>query len=115
MASHVHRGESEGNMLGISQGVSHEASTGRTDSGESKSSNPKFRFLLEFRPLYFGNIGKPKKFGKYSENFLENRDFGGTSPKILNQGNVSPPPSVHPVATLMAFRQKNGGTTGGSF
>ena len=37
---------------------------GGTDSGESKTPTPKFRFLLGFRPLYFGNIGKSKNFSK---------------------------------------------------
>ena len=42
---------------------------GGTDSGESKPPTPKFRFLLGFWPLYFGNIGKSKIFSKNSENF----------------------------------------------
>ena len=36
--------------------------TGRTGSGESKLSTPKFRFLLGFRQLYFRNIGNSKKW-----------------------------------------------------
>ena len=61
--------------------------TGGTVSGESKPPTPKFRFLLGFRPLYYGNIEKSKSFGNYSENFLY---FWGSSSGILNWGVTSP-------------------------
>ena len=35
---------------------------GGADSGGSKPSSPKFLFLLEFHPLYFGNIEKSENF-----------------------------------------------------
>ena len=43
---------------------------GGADSNESKPPTPKFRYLLGFRPLYFGNIGKSKNLDKYAESFL---------------------------------------------
>ena len=43
--------------------------TGGTVSGESKPPNPEVRFLLGFRPPYFGNMGKSKNFSKYSDFF----------------------------------------------
>ena len=39
--------------------------TGGTDSGESKPSAQKCQFLLGFRLLYFGNIGKSENSAKY--------------------------------------------------
>ena len=64
---------------------------GGADSGESKPPNPKFRFLLGFRPHYFGHIGRAKCFGKYSKQSLKSR-FLGDIPRILNRGRSPPPP-----------------------
>ena len=47
------------------RGHRHEVSTGGTDSGESKPSALKCQFLLGFRLLYFGNIGKSENSAKY--------------------------------------------------
>ena len=79
------------------QGRRHEISTGGTDfdwgrdSGESKPSIPRFRFLLGFCPLYLGNIKNFKILTNIQNIFFKNRDFWGTSP-----------PEFHPpVATSM--------------
>ena len=54
--------------------------TGGTYSGEPKPSSPKFRFLLGFRPLYFGNIGKSKKMINVENFFFKIHDFWGNVP-----------------------------------
>ena len=82
---------------------SFEVSTGGggADLGESKPTTPKFRFLLGFRPLYFGNIGKSKKNGvNIQELFSKNRDFWGDIPRNFEPGEASPIPLV---ATPMAM------------
>ena len=71
------------------------------DSGESKLSDPKFRFLLGFRPLYFGNLRKSKNFGKNSENFPYKPRFVGTSLPEFRTGETRPriPPVAPPMGT----------------
>ena len=63
-------GENQGRRHEFSTGGGGRILTGETVSGESKPPTPKFRFLLGFRPLYFGNIENSKSFSNYSENFL---------------------------------------------
>ena len=63
-----------------------------TDSGESKPPTHKFQILLGFRTLYFGNIGKPENFGKYSENFLLKFAISlGAIPRISNREREASP------------------------
>ena len=47
----------QGRRNEVSTGGGGRILTGGTDSGESKPPIPKFRFLLGFGPLYFGNNG----------------------------------------------------------
>ena len=81
--------------------------TGETVSGESKPPTPKFRFLLGFRPLYFGNIENSKSFSNYSENFLKKKTgfLGGGIPRISNRGATSSasPPVATPMVRIVAF------------
>ena len=57
---------------------------------------------LGFLPLYFGNIGKSKIIGKYSDFFsFKNRDFWRTSPRNSESGGRVPHPPA--AATPMAL------------
>ena len=56
----------QGRRHEFSTGGGGQIPTGGTDSGETKPPTPKFRFLLGFRPLYLGNIGKSENFDKYA-------------------------------------------------
>ena len=73
-----------------------------TDSGESKLSTPKFGFLLEFRPLYFVNIGRSKKLQMLRNFSLKIAISEGHLPRILNRVRVPP---VTPLATPIVVRR----------
>ena len=63
------------------RGTDPDGGGGVTDSAMSRATTPKFRLLLRFCPLYFGNIGKSENFGKYLESadapvYTHNRQNG---------------------------------------
>ena len=66
---------------------------GGVDSGESKPPNPKIVFLVGFRPLYLGNIGKSKN-GQYSEHFLLKSRCLSMSPQNCEPEERFPHPAV---------------------
>ena len=59
---------------------------GGDGSGYSKPPTPKFRFLVGFRSLHFGNIEKSKDSKHSEKKYLEICDFWGTSPKKFEPG-----------------------------
>ena len=70
-------------------GRRHEVSAGGTasnwgmDSDQSKPPSPYFQFLLGFRLFYFGNNGKPEKWGKFRKfSFKIRYFFCGQSPEF---------------------------------
>ena len=73
------------------------------------------QILISPRPLYFGNAGKSKLPGKYSENVpKESRFLMGTSPGILNRGGRIPPfpppgGDAHGRGDVVAFPDDNVG------
>ena len=75
---------------------------GGVNSGESTPPTPRFRFLLGFRPLYYGTIEMSKSFRKNTPKvFIKTVISGGYPPGISNRGDTFPASPPHPVATPM--------------
>ena len=55
----------------------------------------RFQFLLRFRPLDFGNIGKPKILVCTQRIFFNGLDYWGASPRILHRGDAFPRGGAH--------------------